>query len=204
MTSSVGGLTYHFGMTTYSVHEVAAEIRKRLPGVPVKKLHKLLYYCQAHHVATFDSPMYCETISAWDMGPVVGELWWREKQGDLQNRPATKPLTEAELNTIGYVLSRYGNLSGTDLERLTHSESPWVNADAERRALGRPTGRITLEAMRSFFCQEAAAAESSSEDSSVPPIDPTELQGWFKAASAGPPPGQPIPDTPADLLARSG
>lgn len=191
-------------MATYSAHEVAYEIRKRLPGVPVKKLHKLLYYCQAHHAAAFNSPMFSETVSAWDMGPVVGELWWSEKQGDLLHRPTTQSLTEAELNTIGYVLSRYGNLSGTDLERLTHSETPWIDADAERQALGRSTGRITLEAMRSFFCQEAGAAEpGTSEDSSVPPIDAAELQGWFKAATDGPPPGLPVADTAAALLARS-
>jgi uncharacterized phage-associated protein len=40
----------------------------------VKKLHKLLYYCQGHHLATFGLPLFDESISAWDMGPVVGTL----------------------------------------------------------------------------------------------------------------------------------
>src|SRR5690348_8675826 len=61
LTSSVSGVSYHSSMATYSAHDVASEIRKRLPGVPVKKLHKLLYYCQAHHVATFNRPMFTET-----------------------------------------------------------------------------------------------------------------------------------------------
>jgi uncharacterized phage-associated protein len=193
------------GMATYSAHDVAAEIRKRLPGVPVKKLHKLLYYCQAHHVATFDDPLFRETISAWDMGPVVGELWWREKQGDTQGTPAAQRLTEAELNTIGYVLSRYGNLTGTDLERLTHSEAPWVGADAERRQLNRTSYRITLDSMKAFFSQEAGEAEpGGSDESSVPPIDPTDLEVWLKAASDGPPAGPPVEDSPAALMARMG
>jgi uncharacterized phage-associated protein len=64
-----------------SAHDVAREIRKRMPGVPVKKLHKLLYFSQGHHLATFRVPLFAETISAWDMGPVVGRLWHREDKG---------------------------------------------------------------------------------------------------------------------------
>lgn len=40
-------------MTTVSAYEIAAELRKRLPGIGTKKLHKLLYYCQGHHLSTF-------------------------------------------------------------------------------------------------------------------------------------------------------
>jgi hypothetical protein len=94
-----------------SAHDVAAEIRRRLPGVPTKKLHKLLYYCQGHHLGTFGAPLFTETISAWDMGPVVGELWYRE--GRREPLPSGRELTEAQLNTVGYVLSRYGALTGT-------------------------------------------------------------------------------------------
>jgi uncharacterized phage-associated protein len=60
---------------------VASVLRERLPGVGTKKLHKLLYYCQGHHLATFGKPLFGESISAWDMGPVVGSLWKQEKEG---------------------------------------------------------------------------------------------------------------------------
>src|SRR5437773_4537685 len=106
---------------TLSAREVAAVLRERLPGLPAKKLHKLLYYCQGHHLAAFGEPLFRETISAWDMGPVVGTLWYREKHGDVSRHHAD--LDEAQLNTIGYVISRYGALTGRDLENLTHSET---------------------------------------------------------------------------------
>lgn len=67
-------------MSGTSAHDVAIELRRRLPGLGVKKLHKLLYYCQGHHLATFGRPLFNETISAWDMGPVVGALWFAEKE----------------------------------------------------------------------------------------------------------------------------
>lgn len=117
-------------MTNIQAHYVAAELRRRLPGVGVKKLHKLLYYCQGHHLATFDEPLFNESISAWDMGPVVGQLWRSEKDHGIATADAV--LDEAVLNTVGYVVSRYGALTGNDLERLTHSEDPWIDADSKR------------------------------------------------------------------------
>jgi hypothetical protein len=71
----------HEDMTLLSAHDVAAVLRDRLPGLPTKKLHKLLYYCQGHHLATFDAPLFRETILAWGMGPVVASLWRQEKAG---------------------------------------------------------------------------------------------------------------------------
>jgi uncharacterized phage-associated protein len=72
--------------------EIAAALRERLPGLGTVKLHKLLYYCQGHHLATFGEPLFSDTISAWDMGPVVGTLWREEKDG--------VPPDEAELASV--------------------------------------------------------------------------------------------------------
>lgn len=47
---------------TVSAHDVAAVLRERLPDIKVKKLHKLLYYCQGHHLAQFDKPLFSEPI----------------------------------------------------------------------------------------------------------------------------------------------
>src|SRR3954464_15797303 len=114
--------------------DVAAVVRQRLPGVGAKKLHKLLYYCQGHHLATFGRPLFDETVSAWDMGPVVGSLWSADTQGVVRVEPPSASVGEAELNTVGYVLSRYGRLSGRDLEILSHAEDPWQRAGRSRRA----------------------------------------------------------------------
>lgn len=98
---------------TVSAHDIARELRARHPGLPTVKLHKLLYYCQGHHLATFGKPLFIEAISAWDMGPVVSAVW---KQDNTDKVPETRSeLTEAHLNTIGYVLSRYGAPTGRDL-----------------------------------------------------------------------------------------
>ncbi|HZP14298.1 MAG TPA: Panacea domain-containing protein, partial [Nocardioides sp.] len=84
-------------MPVLSAHDVARELRRRLPDLPTKKLHKLLYYCQGHHLAQVGEPLFVETISAWDMGPVVGTLWHHERTS--APLPPASDLTEAHLNT---------------------------------------------------------------------------------------------------------
>src|SRR6478672_6500991 len=83
------GMTFHAG-------DVAAALRARLPRLPTKKLHKLLYYCQGHHLATMGVPLFTESISAWDMGPVVGPLW--KAEDELGPAAPSAELDEAALN----------------------------------------------------------------------------------------------------------
>ena len=134
-----------------SAHDIAAELRTRYPGLPTKKLHKLLYYCQAHHLAVFGEPLFTEAIEAWDMGPVVAGLWANEKYGPP---PPPQPLGERELNTIGYTLSRYGALTGKDLEVLSHGEDPWLTANQGRNPGGRTV--IKQEWITAYFSGNAS------------------------------------------------
>ncbi|MDG4794392.1 Panacea domain-containing protein [Micromonospora sp. WMMD1082] len=160
---------------TVSAHDIAAELRDRLPGLPVKKLHKLLYYCQGHHLAAFDRPLFPERIDAWDMGPVVSALWRDERRS--QAAPPRRQLGEAELNTIGYVISRYGNLTGTDLEHLTHSETPWQLADSSRR----PGESVTIRQdwIKEFF--RTTGAPRQQDDEAV--LDTADVRAWLAEAA---------------------
>jgi uncharacterized phage-associated protein len=153
---------------------VAAALRRRLPGLPTKKLHKLLYYCQGHHLAAFGQPLFAETISAWDMGPVVGQLWHAEKHDPRPDAEMPASLDEAALNTVGYVVSRYGALSGLDLENLTHAETPWRRAD-ERRRPGE-SARIEENWLAEYFL----SADSDGDESE--PLDGPAVRSWLRDA----------------------
>lgn len=159
-------------MSGTSARGVATELRRRLPGLGVKKLHKLLYYCQGHHLATFGRPLFNEAISAWDMGPVVGALWYAEKEASSPS--GTAMTDEADLNSIGYVVSRYGNLTGSDLERLTHAEDPW--RDANRTRPERGSVRIRNEDIERFFSGNVAGPDDAE-------LDAAELTAWLRQAS---------------------
>jgi uncharacterized phage-associated protein len=178
---------------TVSAADVAAELRRRLPGLGVKKQHKLLYYCQGHHLAAFGEPLFAESLSAWDMGPVVGQLWHQERNGTAS--PTGASLTEAQLNTIGYVISRYGGLTGADLERLTHAEPPWQEADKARPP--KDTVKIPLESLQAYFGSPAAGDDD--DDDAVPESDA--ITRWLGQVG-GPPQGPSSRDTVESLRAR--
>jgi uncharacterized phage-associated protein len=173
---------------------VAAVLRDRVPGLTTKKLHKLLYYCQGHHLGTFGVPLFTERISAWDMGPVVGELWTEERG---TGRPGgVAELDEAELNTIGYVLSRYGALTGRDLEKLTHSEPPWQLADTSREP--HTSARIEIEWIRDYFAGDGSGSDLD-EDDDV--LDSAEVAAFLSNASERR--KKPaVPDDPVVILER--
>jgi Antitoxin SocA-like, Panacea domain len=97
------------------------------------------------------------------MGPVVGALWHTEK--DLGPSPTTTELTESQLNTVGYVLSRYGTLTGQDLERLTHAEMPWRRANESR--LPHQSSRIEQDWLLHQFREETDEDAEPSFDSAV-------------------------------------
>jgi uncharacterized phage-associated protein len=181
---------YPDAMTTVSAFDVAAVLCRRLPDLPKLKKHKLLYYCQAHHLATFGRPLFTERISAWDHGPVVGEVWYADKV----NRPREPrvALDEAELNTIGYVLSRYGGLTGSDLETLTHGEEPWQRANENRRPGG--SAPIKHSWMRDYY--RAKGAPEGDGSSIV--LDSDEVSAWL--ADAEKRRNQPLQEDDLDAL----
>lgn len=177
-----------------SAHDVAAELRRQLPGVGTKKLHKLLYYCQAHHLAHFGEPLFHESIMAYDMGPVVAQLWYVERN---KGAVETTPLPLGELNTVGYVVSRYGRLTGADLERLTHAERPWADADKGRK----PGGSVKIDnaVIKEFF------ETADNVDDDLPWLTDAALKDLLAGAEerrAKPAPAKP--DTVEQLLARLG
>ncbi|HEX3932652.1 MAG TPA: type II toxin-antitoxin system antitoxin SocA domain-containing protein [Nocardioides sp.] len=158
----------------FSAHEVAQEIKRRIPGVGSLKVHKLLYYSQGHHLASLGRPLFRDTISAWDMGPVVGTLWYEERTGSVE--PAQEDcLDEAALNTIGYVVSRYGGLTGGDLIRLSHSEPPWIEANS-RRPAGQ-SARIEQDSIRTYF-----ARVEDEDDETGPRLDAQLLKEFLSGA----------------------
>jgi uncharacterized phage-associated protein len=176
-----------------SAHDIAAELRRRMPGVGTVKLHKLLYYVQGHHLAHSGEPIFRETISAYDMGPVVGALWGAERAGE--QAPPRRDLDEAALNTIGYVVSRYGALTGNDLINLTHAETPWQTADALRAPGERAT--IRTDWIMEYFRGAGAPGAGDEEQ----PLDAESTRRWLATVSRQPA-GPGVPDTPDAIRAR--
>lgn len=89
---------------------------------------------------------------------MVGELWERCTPTPSIARIAgdTSKLSDNQRATTAAVLAFYGHRSGSWLSKITHRESPWV--DARARAKGSQKPIITQAAMRTFFAGYHAPA----------------------------------------------
>lgn len=157
---------------TVSAHDVARELRRRQPAVPGLKTHKLCYYAQGWFLAWKGAPLFHERIDAWDLGPVVTDLWHDEAKG--RNAPPARPLDPEMHVVLDFVVSRYGRLSGRELTDLTHAGSPWRDAyepggnvelrhDALRRHFATDDEQMDLAAQaRKFIAEQGLSGLSSS------------------------------------------
>src|ERR1700722_15657717 len=119
----------------YRASEVAETIidlsRKRaISDLTNLKLQELLYYCQAWHLALSDDPLFSEEIEAWIHGPAVPHVFgtFKDYRWNVIERPVTSLEDAAVIRHVNEVIGSYGQYGATQLERLTHSEEPWIHA----------------------------------------------------------------------------
>jgi uncharacterized phage-associated protein len=121
------------------------------------KLQKLLYYAQGWHLALKGEALFDERIEAWPHGPVVPPVYGTFKRyqwSPIIDAVEVPALSEETASHLREVMDVYGVHGAYYLEKLSHQESPWLDA---RRGLG-PTefcnNIISHEAMREFFTRQ--------------------------------------------------
>ena len=99
-----------------------------------KKLQKLCYYAQALYLAKNEERLIENTeFEAWVHGPVSRELYARfygMGSNTIKQKPNDNSICKDsyEHYFLKKIYEKYGHLTGDELEALTHSESPWLNA----------------------------------------------------------------------------
>jgi len=96
------------------------------------KLQKLLYYVQGFNLAIFGEELFDESISAWQYGPVVPNVYHEFKGYGFNaiifnegNTPEEIILEEEKEDIFHQVLREYGKYSAIQLMNMTHNEDPW-------------------------------------------------------------------------------
>ncbi|MDQ1637556.1 MAG: hypothetical protein QOF62_895 [Pyrinomonadaceae bacterium] len=114
------------------------------------KLQKLLYYAQGSHLALDKGPLFPESTSAWNHGPVVTSVYHKYKEFGAS--PLSPPedfdvsqYSEELQEFLDEVYSVYGQFSAGKLRKMTHEEPPWIEAFENNR------GTISRETMKTFF-----------------------------------------------------
>jgi len=138
-----------------SVFDVAAFILSQLGPIPVMKLHKLVYYCQAWSLVWDEEPLFKERIEAWANGPVVKKLYdihkgqFKLALADLPGNPGA--LNDEQRETVLVVLKDYGDKKSQWLSDLTHLEAPWREARNEVDPRERGDKEITWAALAEYY-----------------------------------------------------
>ncbi|MEZ7602221.1 DUF4065 domain-containing protein [Streptococcus sp. 27098_8_91] len=142
-------------MKKYSIFNISDWFLSKEAMTP-KKLQKLSYYFEAWSYALFNDSLISDTkFEAWVHGPVSPELYSRYKEfgwNDIEQTEDNSDLFDNKtLDLLESVWITYGSKSANELEALTHSELPWINA---RKGLGEtePSHElINAEDMKEYY-----------------------------------------------------
>lgn len=132
------------------------------------KLQKLLYYIQAWHLAHADKVIVPARFQAWVHGPVNRDVFDRFKTTKMLYSSMTSEdirpdfdsdsvLSEEQRGFINAVLDVYGDLTGDQLESLTHQEDPWIAARGKLKPDQRCETLIDENIMSQFYKSRAAS-----------------------------------------------
>lgn len=130
---------------------IAGALRSRHRRLSKLKLHKLLFFIQSEHLAWYGIPAFPEEIEAWDNGPVVADLWHKEKYEGVGTGDGGLGIPEDLDNVMKIVLARYRGMSGKDLVEIVHREGPWVDITKGGSDVANQT--ISHDAMRQYAAQ---------------------------------------------------
>lgn len=130
------------------------------------KIQKILFYIQAYHLAYFDEPIIDDNFEAWVHGPVSRKVYNSAKDlsilhseiqfvlDDGEEDPKKiilDILNQSQIELLNDVIDELKDLSGLQLENMTHSEYPWLNARKGFDVGERCTVIITNDIIREYY-----------------------------------------------------
>jgi len=117
------------------------------------KLQKLVYYADAWFLANFDKPLIKEDFEAWAHGPVVLALYAKYRNHGWEALPSETGV-KAPDELEGYleaVFEEYGQYGAKKLVKMTHGETPWLEARGELPPEAASTTKISKVSMRNYY-----------------------------------------------------
>lgn len=149
------------------VTTLAGYILKYFGPMSHLKLQKLLYYCQAYHLANFKTPLFDEEFEAWVHGPVCRNVYDILKgksilysdvdysEYDFDSDVVLKDIVSSDqFNLLNDVLTPLSTWTGSELEAATHSEQPWIVARGERKPNDISSEIISKDEMLKYYTNE--------------------------------------------------
>lgn len=93
------------------------------------KVHYLLYYCQAWHMAINHEPLFLDDLCAWSTGPISPLVYdWQSKRTHVKELGNYRKIKMPQMTIIEYVLDRYYKTPTATLAGMCMQEKPWIEA----------------------------------------------------------------------------
>ena len=137
-----------------NVFDVAAYILEKKGEMITLKLQKLVYFAQAWSLSLDRTPLFDEKIEAWPNGPVIKDLYAYHRGQQYISSIAhgdSEKLDEDQRATVDMLLDNYGDKPVYWLERLSDSDSAWIEARGELSATDQSAAEITLDFMAHYY-----------------------------------------------------
>lgn len=119
-----------------------------------KKLQKLCYYAKAWYLALYDCNLIEESFEAWIHGAVQPDLYQKYKAygfGYIPKLNNMSKIPEEFLSFAKEIYNAYGELDGDDLEKLNHSEMPWIKARGDLKPWQSSKEKISEDDMKVYY-----------------------------------------------------
>lgn len=148
-SSTIGEKTKHPG----DIFDMATAFLS-IESMSHKKLQKLCYYAKAWYLALYDMNILDENFEAWVHGAVQPDLYQRYKIYGFSYIPKvanTSEIPEEFLSFSRKIFDSYGELDGDELERLNHTEAPWLNARGELKPWQNCNKVISEDDMKLYY-----------------------------------------------------
>lgn len=132
-----------------------------------KKLQKLMYYCQAWHLALLGDKLIENDFEAWVHGAVLRPLYFNYSNFGynricMDNSKAIDIVQKFNNNTsmtirdlIQKVFNKYINCDADELEEINHSEYPWIKARQGLKPYENSDKIISKELIQEYYALRA-------------------------------------------------
>ena len=139
---------------------VISYIFEQLREVTPLALQKILYFVQGLYFSKYGIPLFNDNCQAWVHGPVYVEIY--NMFSNFKYDPIDDPrfellkgkstsLAKKEREVIDLVVNTFGMYGGKVLERITHKETPWLDA-REGYSENEPSQEeISKEVIKDYF-----------------------------------------------------
>ena len=141
----------HIRQSTYPGRNAIENRNGGADDISDLKMQKLLYYAQGMSLAMCDTPMFEDTIEAWQHVPVVPSVYRIYKKYGAKGIPYSDDNAPKEDYTSKYdevletVYNYFGQFSAWKLRNMTHDEYPWKNTPLN--------SEITQDSIKAFFME---------------------------------------------------